>query len=138
MSKGYIFNEHLNFDDRVAIEGAVQAAGYDPVYGVPADVMLIDLDANIGVVGLPTAPEDVASVNSRTVAFAGAGIRVIGIWLCDEGDGEGGVPEGIGKYGTTVDISSTEITGTLKGQTDVWEEHGATPSPKPKTKRNKC
>ena len=138
MGAAYIFNEHLDDEDRAAIEGAMQAAGYDPVYGVPANLSLVDPDADIGIVGLPTAPEDIAVVNTRIQAFAGAGIRVIGIWLHGEETGEGGIPEGIGKYATTVDIGSTEITNTLKGMTDVWEKPGATPSAKPKTKRNKC
>ncbi len=138
MAKAYIFNEHLNNDDRVAIEAAVRAAGYDPVFGVPANLSLLDPDADIGVVGLPVASEDVATVNARTQAFAGAGVRVVGIWLHAEEDGETGIPEGLGKYGATVDIGSPELTNTLKGETIVWEEAGGAPSPIPQTKRNKC
>lgn len=138
MGKAYIFNEYLDDDDRAALEKAVKAAGYDAVYGVPTNISSVDPDADIGVVGLPTAPDDMAIVDTRIQAFVGAGIRVVGIWLRGEDYGEGGIPDGIGKYGMTVDIGSAEIGNTLKGETDVWEKTGGTLNPMPKTKRNKC
>lgn len=138
MTKAYIFNGHLEVAERAAIEAAVKAAGYEPVYGVPSNTSALDPNSDVGVVGLPVAPEDVATVNAGMQAFAGAGIRVVCIWLHDEEDGGTGVPEGVSKYGTTVDIGSSELTAALKGEADIWEEPGGTPSPVPTTKRNKC
>ena len=58
------------------------------------------------------------------------------IWLCEE---EGaGTLEGVGKYGTTVAIGSPNLTGTLQGETDVWEQPNGMPGPLPVTQRNKC
>ncbi len=138
MGKAYVFNQHLGNKDRATIEGAVEAAGYNAVYTVPADASSVNPEANIGVVGLPVAPADSAVVNARMQAFAGAGIRVVGIWLRGE-EGSGiGVPEGIAKYATTVDINSAELTNTLKGDIDIWEQPGGALSQAPETKRNKC
>ncbi|MDJ0627608.1 MAG: hypothetical protein QNJ44_05065 [Rhodobacter sp.] len=138
MANAYVFNEHLDATDRAAIEAAVRAAGYEPVPDVPSDVSSLDPNADIGVVGLPVASEDEAAVNERMQAFAGAGIRVVCIWLHGKEGGVAGVPDGVAKYGVTVDIESPELAVTLKGEKDVWEEPGGEPSPAPKTKRNKC
>lgn len=139
MGTAYIFNEHLDGIDRATIEDAVRTAGYEPVCGVPSDVSSLDPETDIGVVGLPVAQEDEAAVNAGTREFAGAGIRIVSIWLHEEEEGSNGVPEGIGKYGSaTVDIGSPELTGALKGEDEVWEEPGGAPRPAPKTKRNKC
>ena len=138
MPKAYIFNEHLEVAERTAMEAAVKAAGYEPVYGVPSNTSALDPNSDVGVVGLPVAPEDAATVNAGIQAFAGAGIRVVCIWLHDEEGGGTGIPEGVGKYGMTVDIGSSELTAALKGEADIWEEPGGTPSPVPTTKRNKC
>ena len=138
MGRAYILNDHLDMAGRAAIEAAVRAAGYEPVHAVPSGTSALDPNADVGVVGLPVAPEDEAAVNARMQAFAGAGVRVVCIWLHGEEGGGTGVPEGVGKYGATVDIGSPDLTGTLKGDTDVWEEPGGAPSPTPVTKRNKC
>lgn len=138
MSKAYVLNHQLNAADRSKIDAAVQAAGYEPVHRIPKDFSELDPEGDIGVVGLPSAPEEEALINARMQAFAGAGIRVVCIWLySEEGDGTG-VPEGVGKYGTTVDIGSPELTGTLKGEFDVWQDPGGAASSAPKTTRNKC
>lgn len=136
MPKAYIFNDHLDAADRNALERAVRAAGYEPIYGIPPDVLALDPNSEVGVVGLPVASEDEVVVNGGMQRFAGAGIRVVCIWL--HGEEGGGVPEGVGKYGITVDIGSSELTCALKGEIDVWEEPGGAPSPAPKTKRNNC
>jgi len=138
MPNAYIFNEHLDVDDRSALENIVRSAGFAPKNGAHANVSSLDLANDVGVVGLPVAPEDEAVVNARMQAFAGAGIRVVCIWLHGEKGGTGGVPEGVGKYGTTVDIDSPDLTGVLKGEVDVWEEPGGAPSPSRITKRNQC
>lgn len=139
MPKAHIFNNHLNAEDNAAIEVAVRAAGYNPVYGVPANVSSVDPDTDVGVVGLPVKAEDEASVNAAMQLFAGAGTRVVCIWLRSDEDSGTGVPDGVGKYGSsTVDVNSPELTGTLKGESDVWEEPGGAPRPTPATKRNKC
>jgi len=138
MPNAYIFNEHLDAAERAAIEEAVNAAGYDAIYAIPLNASALDPNSNVGVVGLPVAPEDEAAVNAAMKAFAGAGIRVVCIWLHSEDGGGSGVPEGVGKYGTTVDIGSPELTEVLKGESDVWEEPGGAPSRAPTMKRNKC
>lgn len=140
MPNAYILNEHLSSDDRSTIEEVVRGAGLLPISGAPSDFSSLNASADIGVVGLPVAPEDEAIVNVQMQAFAGAGIRVVCIWLQGEAEQEGtiGVPEGVGKYGTTVDIDSPDLTGTLTGELDTWEEPGGSPSPTPTTKRNKC
>lgn len=138
MANAYIFNEHLNDDDRATIEAILQAAGYNPRYDVPNDASLVDPQTDIGVVGLPAVSEDFENIDSRTIAFAGAGIRVVAIWLQAEADGTDGVPDSIGKYAVTVDSGSDALTPTLKGQTDVWEQPGGETRQKPDTKRNKC
>lgn len=138
MPKAYIFNDHLDAADRAAIEAAVQAAGCEVVYGAPLNISSLD-PADIGVVGLPVAPEDVATVNARTQAFGGAGIRVVGIWLRDEVGGRTGLPEGIGKYGSaTVKVGSPALPGALKGENETWEKPTGEPRPAPPMKRNKC
>lgn len=138
MADAYVFNGHLNNDDRATIEVILKAAGYNPRYDVPDDVSSVDPHTDIGVIGLPAASEDVGTIDARTMAFAGAGIRVVAIWLrADEGE-IGGVPESVGKYATTVDHGSEALTPTLKGETDVWEQPGGEKRPKPHTKRNKC
>lgn len=120
MGKAFIFNEHLDRADREAIEAAVRAAGYEPIYGVPADISTVDANTDIGVVGLPVAPEDEAVVTSGTRLFGGAGIRVVGIWL-HEGEVDGiELPEGLEKYGSTaVRIGSPDLPGALAGECDV-------------------
>ncbi|WP_394887471.1 hypothetical protein ACG873_21595 [Mesorhizobium sp. AaZ16] len=138
MADAYVFNGHLNSDDLETIEVILQAAGYDPRYDVPDDVSSVDPHTDIGVVGLPAAPEDVGIIDARTMAFAGAGIRVVAIWLRADEGGTGGVPESIGKYATTVDSGSDALTPTLKGETEIWEQRGGEKRPKPRTKRNKC
>lgn len=138
MPKAYIFNDHLEAVDRAVIDETVKAAGYEPVYGVPSNTAALDSNSDVGVVGLPVAPEDETNVNAAIQAFAGAGIRVVCIWLHGAEGGGTGVPEGVSKYGITVDIGSSELIETLKGETDVWEEPGGAPSPAPTTKRNKC
>lgn len=138
MPNAYIFNEHFDANDRSALENVVRSAGFTPMSGAHANVSSLELASDVGVVGLPVAPEDEAVVNARMQAFAGAGIRVVCIWLHGEEGGAGGVPKGVGKYGTTVDIDSPDLTDALKGETDVWEEPGGTPSPFRETKRNQC
>lgn len=137
MPNAYILNAHLDAADRAMIEGAIQSAGFTPVGSAPANISSVDPNSDIGVVGLPVAPGDETTVNAHMQAFAGAGIRVVCIWLHEEESGVG-VPEGVGKYGTTVDIGSPDFTEALLGETDVWEEPGGAPSPAPFTKRNKC
>lgn len=138
MANAFVFNKHLNNDDRATIKAILQAAGYDPRYDVPIDVSSVDPQTDIGVVGLPAAPQDVGTIDARTLVFASAGIRVVAIWLRADEDGTGGVPESIGKYATTVDRGSEALTPTLKGETEVWEQPGGEERPKPHTKRNKC
>ena len=138
MSTAYIFNESLDESDRATIEAAVMTAGYEPIYSVPSLIASIDPSVDIGVVALPVATTDETAINAAMQAFAGAGIRVVCIWLHSDEGGGIGVPGGVGKYGTTVDIGSSELTEALKGETDVWEEPGGAPSPFPMTKRNKC
>lgn len=137
MGNAYIFNDHLSGADRDTIDAIVTTAGFHPLYAVPTDMSLLDPDDDIGVVGLPAAAEDLASIDAYTKAFAGAGVRVIAIWLHKEETGGTGIPDAIGKYGVTVDITSPKLSNTLKGE-DVWEEAGGAPRPAPKTKRNKC
>lgn len=138
MADAFIFNEHLNGGDRAKIETILQAAGFNPRYDVPSDVSSVDPHTDIGVVGLPADPGDVGIIDARTMAFAGAGVRVVAIWLHANEEGTGGVPESIGKYATTVDGDSEVLVTTLKGETDVWEQPGGEKRPKPHTKRNKC
>ena len=138
MADAFVFNEDLNSADRTTIEAILQAAGYSPSYDVPTNVSVLDADTDIGVVGLPPTPEDVATIDARTTAFAGAGIRVVAIWLHADEEGAGAVPESIGKYATTIDSASEDLTPTLRGQKDVWEQPGGGRRPKPDTKRNKC
>ena len=138
MGNAYILNDHLDAADRGAVESAIQSAGYTPVGSAPMNTASLHPNADVGVVGLPVAPEDEATVNARMQVYAGAGIRVVCIWLRGEGGGGVGMPESVGKYGTTVDIGSPDLTGTLQGETDAWEEPGGAPSPTPVTKRNKC
>lgn len=138
MSKAYVLNDQLNAADRSKIDAAVQANGHEPVHRIPKDLSELDPEADVGVVGLPSASEEEALINARMQAFAGAGIRVVCIWLhIEESDGTG-VPEGVGKYGTTVDIGSPELAATLKGEIDVWQDPGGATSPAPKIPRNKC
>ena len=138
MPNAYILNDHLDAADRATIESAIQGAGFTPVSNVPANTSSLDPNADVGVIGLPVAPGDEATVNARMQAFAGVGVRVVCIWLHGEEGGGAGVPKGVGKYGTTVDIGSPVLSGALQGETDVWEEPGGAPSPAPTTKRNKC
>ncbi|WP_084739835.1 hypothetical protein [Frigidibacter mobilis] len=139
MGKAFIFNEHLDRTDRDAIEAAVRAAGYEPIYGVPADISTVDAITDIGVVGLPVAPEDEAVVNSGTRLFGGAGIRVVGIWLHEDGVDGVGLPEELEKYGSTaVRIGSPDLPEALAGERDVWEEPSGATRAAPTTKRNKC
>ncbi|KJZ29892.1 hypothetical protein TW83_17560 [Paracoccus sp. S4493] len=138
MANAYILNDQLDAADRITIEDAVQGAGLTPVRGALVNVSSLDPNADVGVVGLPVTPGDEATVDARMQAFAGAGIRVVCIWLREEEGAGMGTPEGVGKYGTTVAIDSPDLTGTLKGETDVWEEPDGAPSPTPVTKRNKC
>lgn len=138
MGKAFIFNEHLGDDDRAVIEAAIRAAEYDPVYGVPADVSSLDPERDLGVVALPVAAEEFSVINARTQMFAGAGVRVVGIWLHDEDGDATGIPEGIGKYGTSVDVGSPELASVLHGEVDVWEGPLGSGRPMPTTKRNKC
>lgn len=138
MADAFVFNEHLNDADRATIDSILQAAGYNPRYNVPNNVSSVSPDTDIGVVGLPATPEDVATIDARTTAFAGAGIRVVAIWLRADEDGADAVPESIGKYATTVDSASVDLTPTLKGEKDVWEQPGGEQRPRPDTKRNKC
>ena len=72
------------------------------------------------------------------MAFAGAGIRTVCIWLHGEPGGVTGVPYGVGKYGTTFDIASPKLTDVLTGEMDVWEAPGGASRPAPTTRRNKC
>ena len=60
----------------------------------------------------------------------------MGIWLHGAEDGEISIPDGIGKYGTTVDVGSPELTSAVNGEADVWEEPGRAPSRTPNTTRN--
>lgn len=138
MPEAYILNDHLDANDLKTIEDAVCEAGFTPVTGPPANVSSLSPSTDVGVVGLPVMPEDKATVNERMQAFAGAGIRVVCIWLHAQDGISTGIPEGVGKYGMTVDIGSSELTGALKGDVDVWEEPGGEPSPTHVTKRNKC
>lgn len=138
MADAYILNDHLDAADRATIEDAIRGAGLTPVSGAPANVFSLDPNADVGVVGLPVMRDNEATVNARMQAFAGAGIRVVCIWLREEEEAGTGTPEGVGKYGTTVAIGSPDLTGTLQGETDVWEEPDGAPSPPPVTKRNKC
>lgn len=137
MGDAYIFNDHLSAADRDTIDTAVQAAGLHSVYAVPTDLSSLDPEHDIGVVGLPASADDIIAINAHTKSFTGAGIRVIAIWLRKEESGGAGIPEAIGKYGVTVDISSPKLSDTLKGE-DVWEDAGGALRPAPKTKRNKC
>jgi hypothetical protein len=138
MADAYVFNEHLSDADRSTIESILQAAGYNPRFDFPNTVSSVFPDTNIGVVGLPAATEDVAAIDTRMTEFAGAGIRVIAIWLNADEDGAGEIPESIGKYAITVDSGSADLTPTLKGEKDVWEQPGGERAAKPDTKRNKC
>ena len=138
MADAYILNDQLDAADRATIEGAIRSAGLTPVGGVPANVSSLDPNADVGVVGLPITVGDEATVNARVQAFAGVGIRVVCIWLREEESEGTGVPDGVGKYGIVVAISSPDLTGTLQGETDVWEKPDGAPSPIPSTKRNKC
>lgn len=139
MKRAFIFNEHLDSIDRAAIETAVRTAGYEPIYGAPADISTVDAGEDIGIVGLPVAPEDEATVASGMRSFGGAGIRVVGIWLRKEDVDGAGLPEGMDKYGSAaVGIDSPDLPGALTGERDVWEESNGTPRPMPETKRNKC
>lgn len=138
MADAYVFNEHLNGADRATIETILQASGYNPRYDVPNNISSVSPDTDIGVVGLPAAPEDIATIDARTTAFAGAGIRVVAIWLHAEEGGAGTMPESVGKYATIVDSASAALAPTLKGEKDVWEQPGGAQRPKPDTKRNKC
>lgn len=138
MADAYILNNQLDAADRATIESAIRGAGLTPVSGAPANVSSLDPNTNVGVVGIPVTLGDEATVNARIQAFAGVGIRVVCIWLREEeGDGTG-VPEGIGKYGTTITIGSPDLQGVLQGEIDVWEGSDGAPSPPPVTKRNKC
>lgn len=138
MPNAYIFNKHLNASERTTIEEVIDAAGYDVIYEIPLNASALDQNSDVGVLGLPVALEDEAGVNAVMKMFAGAGIRIVCIWLRSEDRGGIGVPEGVGKYGTTVDIGSPELIEALKGETYVWEEPGGAPSPAPTIKRNKC
>ncbi|ADV14593.1 hypothetical protein Mesau_05543 [Mesorhizobium australicum WSM2073] len=138
MADAFILNEHFNGGDRATIETILQGAGFNPRYDVPSDMSSVDPDTDIGVVGLPAVPGDLGTIDARTMAFAGAGIRVVAIWLHTDQEGTGGVPASIGKYATTVDRDSEVLMPTLKGETDVWEQPGGEKRPKPHTKRNKC
>lgn len=138
MPNAYILNDHLDADDRSAVENAVRRAGFTPVDGASANISSLDPAVEVGVVGLPTAPGDEVTVNARMQAFAGAGIRVVCIWLHAEERGDTETPEGVGKYGTTVSIGSPDLMETLKGELDTWEGPDGAPSPTPITKRNKC
>lgn len=138
MLNAYILNDYLDSDDRRTVENAVGRAGFTPIYSVPANTSLLDASADVGIVGLPVAHADEATVNARIKAFAGAGIRVICIWLHPEDEPNGCIPEGVGKYGITVDVASPDLMATIMGELDTWEEAGGAQRPAPKTKRNKC
>jgi len=138
MSKAYLLNDRLNAADRATLEAAVRSAGHEPVRSTPSDVSSLAPGTDIGVVGLPVAPEDEMVIDARMRAFAGVGVRVVCIWLRETVGLGAGVPEGVGKYGTTVGIESPELTRALNGEADVWEEPGGAQSPAPRTKRNRC
>ena len=139
MPIAYVMNEHLDIADRTAIEAAVRAARCEPVHDVPSDASELDPNADVGVIGLPVLPEEEAAANAKIRAFAGTGVRVVCIWLHGEESGiTGVVPEGVSKYGVTVDIGSPKLIGALKGAIDVWEAPGGASRPAPITKRNKC
>ena len=138
MADAYILNDQLDAADLATIEGAIRSAGLTPVSGALANVSSLDPNADVGIVGLPVTSGDEATVDARMQAFAGAGIRVVCIWLREEEGAGLGTPEGVGKYGTTVAIGSPDLTGTLQGEIDVWEKPDGAPSPPPVTKRNKC
>lgn len=138
MAKAYVLNDDLSSVDRVTLESVISAAGLDIEYEVPEDISTIDPEADVGVVALPASPDDITSIDSKVTAFAGAGIRVIGIWLHDETAIGTGVPDAIDKYGSTVDVASADLMKVLQRETEVWEDAGGKTRPTPVTKRNKC
>lgn len=124
--------------DRRTIEGVLTRNGLEPVSGVPTDVSKVDVDNDIGVVGLPVDPTDETVVDDRTQAFAAAGIRVVGIWLREEE--AVGMPEGLADFGSSaVSIGSPSLSDVLKGEgEEAWEGPSGTTRPLQKTPRNKC
>jgi hypothetical protein len=134
MARGFVLNPNLGAQDRARLNALLLRAGFDPVYQFPAELTDIDPKVDVGVVCLPGSADDQAILEERVGAFVSAGIRVITIWLTDEGV----LPEIFRKFGSAaVSINSPKAVDALKGE-PAWEEaSGAGRTTQPLT-RNKC
>ncbi|KPQ24579.1 MAG: hypothetical protein HLUCCA13_08670 [Halomonas sp. HL-48] len=139
MGTAFILNDHIDTIDRKKLELVLAKAGYEPIYGLPSDISVVDPDDDIGVVVLPVAPQDEVNITSGTRLFGGGGIRVIGIWLTEDENNSNGLPEGMEKYGSSaVSIVSPNLPGALDGEHVVWEGPSGNPRAAPETRRNRC
>jgi hypothetical protein len=134
MPGAYIFNEHLSASDRASLGQLLARYGYDPIYHIPDDLSGLDPEVDLGIVCLPIAAADQTTIAKRVGAFVAAGIRVISIWLHDEGS----LPEVIKKFGfSSIRIDSPEVEKVFKRE-PVWEEASGAPRASQPVPRNKC
>lgn len=136
MTQAFILNETLSADDQATIRDILEARGFDVVFGMPADLSVLSSDA-IGVICLPADEADSELLAERARAFAGAGLRVVGIWLHDEA---GEVPAALGDFGAAVVAGgSPELDRVLTdSEAAIWEHPDGTRRADQPTPRNKC
>lgn len=135
MPKAHVLNEKLSNADRSKIEGLLSQHGYDPDFTYPKDVSALDPEADIGVVCLPIDASEQDAVDEKVRGFAEAGIRVVAIWLHEEGS----LPDSIERLGSSAITSgSTKIKEVLDGVEVIWEEPSGIERPQQKVPRNKC
>ena len=137
MTQAHVLNETLSGEDRRAIRDILEARGFDVVFGMPADLSALSGSNAIGVICLPAAEADSELMAERAWAFAGAGLRVIGIWLHEETED---LPAALGDFGSAVvAVGSVELDRVLQEPAAAaWERPDGTRRPDPPTPRNKC
>lgn len=137
MRQAHVLNETLSGEDRRSIQDILEAHGFDVVFGMPADLPALSGSDAIGVICLPAAEADSEPLAERARAFAGAGLRVIGIWLHDETED---LPAALGDFGSAVvAVGSVELDRVLQEPgAAVWERPDGTRRADPPTPRNKC
>ena len=137
MTQAHVLNETLSGEDRVRIRDILEARGFDVVFGMPADLSALSGSDTIGVICLPAVEADSELLAERVRAFAGASLRVIGIWLHDEAEE---LPAALDDFGSAVvAVGSGELDRVLQeSAAAVWERPDGTRRADQPTPRNKC
>lgn len=135
--QAFILNETLSLDDQAMIRGILEARGFDVVFGMPSDLSVLSGSDAIGVICLPADEADSDLLAERARAFAGAGLRVVGIWLHDKA---GELPAALGDFGAAVvAVGSPELDRVLMdSEAAIWERPDGTRRADQPTPRNKC